>query len=503
MNTYKIPKAAVNPNSPPSVNRVNFAGYKFLEDNLEDLQEHVVSLKDRFDIPFDELYHKEKRLVDAVIKATQALKAKETTLPNPMGEERSFSLDELRGDYLGEEFQSEHAFIRSERKRNEKLLNEQIDTDGSSRFQYKLDETKQKIHELVDQGILTKKEYDLMVQLERESQEVNLEYAFVTYSHSDEAKLALILGQSIYLNGLEAELTLKTAKVDHKDFDMRYNINKQRNEAQLVKELQTLRESRKELRDFEQNIDKDLPSLKKLKEFRELAREVIDNSEKPRLGVKRSQAEEDALNDKIRKLQKENPDIDYTQLFDSERAEAARKAQHKKAFASYKAFQFLKHGVDAHAKKISGSGYLDVESLNKKKSPAPYQTADPYEFAPLQESVNTLMRKSADGLPRVLDAGEQLDSRPGRKFGYTEQDFLDAYFGKDNARAAKVTLDDDTSIFGFNDSYKRKYPIDKYQKLPEIEAQKRLMEERQIFNVDSFNSYGDAEKQLFNEFIES
>jgi hypothetical protein len=37
MNTYKIPKAAVNPNSPPSVNRVNFAGYKFLEDNLEDL----------------------------------------------------------------------------------------------------------------------------------------------------------------------------------------------------------------------------------------------------------------------------------------------------------------------------------------------------------------------------------------------------------------------------------------------------------------------------------
>ena len=73
-----------------------------------------------------------------------------------------------------------------------------------------------------------------------------------------------------------------------------------------------------------------------------------------------------------------------------------------------------------------------------------------------------MMRKSVDGLPRVLDAGDQLDSRPGRKFGYSEQDFLDAYFGKDNARAARVTLDDETSIFGFNDSYKRKYPIDKY-----------------------------------------
>lgn len=116
----------------------------------------------------------------------------------------------------------------------------------------------------------------------------------------------------------------------------------------MVKELQTLRESRKELRDFEQNIDKDLPSLKKLKEFRELAREVIDNNDKPKFGTnlpKRNQVEEDALNEKIRKLQKENPDIDYTQLFDTERAEAARKAQHKKAFASYKAFQFLKNGV--------------------------------------------------------------------------------------------------------------------------------------------------------------
>ena len=98
-----------------------------------------------------------------------------------------------------------------------------------------------------------------------------------------------------------------------------------------------------------------------------------------------------------------------------------------------------------------------------------------------------MMRGSSDGLPRVLDAGDQLDSRPGRKFGYTEQDFLEAYFGKDNARAARVTLDDESSIFGFNDSYKRKYPIDKYQKLPEIEAKMRLMQERQIFSLDSTN----------------
>jgi hypothetical protein len=38
-------------------------------------------------MPFDELYHKEKRLVDSVIKATEALKAKEESLPDPMGAE--------------------------------------------------------------------------------------------------------------------------------------------------------------------------------------------------------------------------------------------------------------------------------------------------------------------------------------------------------------------------------------------------------------------------------
>ena len=50
----------------------------------------MASLRDKFDLPFDELYHKEKRLVDAVIKATQALEAKEAALPNPRGDERTF-----------------------------------------------------------------------------------------------------------------------------------------------------------------------------------------------------------------------------------------------------------------------------------------------------------------------------------------------------------------------------------------------------------------------------
>jgi hypothetical protein len=95
MNTYKIPRHAVDPNKAPSVNRRNFKGFRFLEDNLEDIQEHVASLQDKFDIPFDELYHKEKFLVDRVIQASKALEAKEAELPDPMGAERTYTLEEL------------------------------------------------------------------------------------------------------------------------------------------------------------------------------------------------------------------------------------------------------------------------------------------------------------------------------------------------------------------------------------------------------------------------
>lgn len=53
-------------------------------------------------------------------------------------------------------------------------------------------------------------------------------------------------------------MAIKNDDVDHKDFDFSYKINKQRNEAKISNELKDLRESRKALRDFEQNIDKDL-----------------------------------------------------------------------------------------------------------------------------------------------------------------------------------------------------------------------------------------------------
>jgi len=128
-------------------------------------------------------------------------------------------------------------------------------------------------------------------------------------------------------------------------------------------------------------MDKDLPSLKKIKDFRDLAREVIDDPSRPKLGAlldKRTTQEERDLDDKIRKMQRENPDLDLTQLFETERAEIARKAQHKKAFASYKAFQFLKHGVE-----IKSRGVVETAKAAESSQPAPFKSADPYDFPPL------------------------------------------------------------------------------------------------------------------------
>lgn len=44
----------------------------------------ITDLRQNFNIPFDELYHKEKALVQAVIEADRALKAKESELVEPL-----------------------------------------------------------------------------------------------------------------------------------------------------------------------------------------------------------------------------------------------------------------------------------------------------------------------------------------------------------------------------------------------------------------------------------
>lgn len=85
-----------------------------------------------------------------------------------------------------------------------------------------------------------------------------------------------------------------------------------------------------------------------MKEFRKQAQELLENDKyKTRVDDRfRTLKDDEIMKEKLREYQKENPNLDLTQLFQTEKAEKARLALHKKAYASYKAFEFLKSGVD-------------------------------------------------------------------------------------------------------------------------------------------------------------
>lgn len=105
---------------------------------------------------------------------------------------------------------------------------------------------------------------------------VNFGYAFVTFSHTDEAKLVSLLMGDVIIDNMPMTVTPKI-HVDHKDFDDLFKLQLKKNDSVLVDEFEQLRNAKKDLRDFEENIDKDLPSLKKLKQFQEMARDMIED----------------------------------------------------------------------------------------------------------------------------------------------------------------------------------------------------------------------------------
>ena len=87
-----------------------------------------------------------------------------------------------------------------------------------------------------------------------------------------------------------------------------------------------------------------MPNRRKLKEFRDLARNVIAGSNQTynKVPNARSDFDEEKLRAKVKEFEKKYPHVDLSQLFNTEKAEDARRSLHKNAFASYKAREFLK-----------------------------------------------------------------------------------------------------------------------------------------------------------------
>ena len=130
----------------------------------------------------------------------------------------------------------------------------------------------------------------------------------------------------------------------------------------------------------------------------------------------------------MRDFEAANPDIDLTAIYDNEKTESARRALHKKAYASYKAFHFLKGGVRRGEELLSDPAEEELSSAKRR-----LKENDPYNFPALDKSVKAVLNPDINE-PRLTDAGDSI-MRPGRRVnGYTASEYLESYFGKDGSR---------------------------------------------------------------------
>jgi RNA recognition motif-containing protein len=131
---------------------------------------------------------------------------------------------------------------------------------------------------MMESGKMSKLDYERAKIIEDELMTLNRGYCFLTFSHADEARTMLMeRGNSLtYMEYQKLTFHLKS-RIDHSDLDPEYFAKRARNNAKIVDELKKVRETRQELRDFENNLDNELPSRKKLKAMKNLAKEVIED----------------------------------------------------------------------------------------------------------------------------------------------------------------------------------------------------------------------------------
>ena len=100
---------------------------------------------------------------------------------------------------------------------------------------------------------------------------------------------------------------------------------------------------------------------------------------------------------------------------------------------------------------------------------------EPYNYPHLRETVSAVL---TDGVQARINVRGEVNKRPGRKFNYSEEDFLESYLGRDYT--AKINLKDDeyNQTFGFQETLKELFP-DKspYLKLPKLLDEQRRLDE--------------------------
>ena len=142
-------------------------------------------------------------------------------------------------------------------------------------------------------------------------------------------------------------------------------------------------------------MDSQLPSRKRLQKARRFAQSLIEDHKyltknESYMGEHRTQLEQDQFDRKVKEFEAAHPGIDLTPIYENEKTEAARRALHKKAYASYKAFHFLKNGVKR------GDELQEVQQETLSSAKQRLQDSDPYNFPALDRTVKTVLRDDID-----------------------------------------------------------------------------------------------------------
>lgn len=92
----------------------------------------------------------------------------------------------------------------------------------------------------------------------------------------------------------------------------------------------------------------------------------------------------------------------------------------------------------------------------------------------MDETVHRLISKDVTA-PTAIDTGDRIN-KPGRRTSISVQEFLESQFGKDMMRQPRQRLQDD-DMFTFQETLKKRYPMEQYLKLPETEKMLQRVED--------------------------
>jgi len=188
----------------------------------------------------------------------------------------------------------------------------------------------------------------------------------------------------------------------------------------------------------------------------------------------------------MRKMQAENKEIDMTVLFNTERAERLRKRLHKKAFKTYKNYEFLKAGL-----------VKPKEQTQRRDALAPF-AKESYRFPACDRLASELFTDKI--YHSALDHGEALDDR-GRRFkGYDHLQLGQVLHGRDGLR--QTGFYPDNPAFGFNEGLKQMFPQDRYLQGPKLEGMANYLKDLNDSNKDPqgfFNTGKDAVHEVAEE----